>query len=222
MSKILYLAGRMSGIPDYNAPEFVAKAAALRAAGYRVISPKEIDDHLCIDYSWPVTPDQRRALLDADKAYVKYFAEGVATLEGWEDSEGACEEVGVAMELDKPVKCWSVWVHEAEAVIADATPADVERVEQNILEEAVALTRGSRNADYGHPYDDWSRTAAMASAMFGFPVTATQCILFMILVKVSRACNREKRDNWVDIAGYGDCGQRIAEMIKRLDEKEVT
>lgn len=43
MSKTLYIAGPMSGIPGFNFPAFIAAAAALRAAGYTIISPAETD-----------------------------------------------------------------------------------------------------------------------------------------------------------------------------------
>lgn len=74
----------------------------------------------------------------------------------------------------------------------------------NILEEATRLVHGNRGADYGHPLDDFSRTAAMWSAILGTPVTAEQVGLCMCAVKISRQCNRPKDDNLVDLAGYAE------------------
>jgi len=43
MSKVLYVAGPMTGIPRFNFPLFDAVSAALRAQGYTIISPAETD-----------------------------------------------------------------------------------------------------------------------------------------------------------------------------------
>lgn len=82
----------------------------------------------------------------------------------------------------------------------------------NILEEANSLVHGDRAVDYDHPLDDFSRTAAMWSAILGVPVTAEQVGLCMIAVKLSRQVNRPKRDNLVDIAGYAETVQMCLDM----------
>lgn len=83
---------------------------------------------------------------------------------------------------------------------------------QSILDEAKALTSGDRNRDYGHPADDYGRTAAMWSAILGVEVTARQAILCMVAVKISRLCHSpDHRDSVVDVAGYADCYQRVTE-----------
>lgn len=43
MSKVLYVAGPMTGIPRFNFPLFDAVSAALRGQGYTIISPAETD-----------------------------------------------------------------------------------------------------------------------------------------------------------------------------------
>lgn len=87
----------------------------------------------------------------------------------------------------------------------------------SVLLEAQGLVHGDRGADYGHPLDDFSRTAAMWSAILGFPVTAEQVGLCMIAVKISRQCNASKRDNLVDISGYAETVQMVIDERKRRD-----
>jgi hypothetical protein len=79
----------------------------------------------------------------------------------------------------------------------------------SVLLEAQGLVHGGRNDDYGHPLDDWSRTAGMVSAMLAHklrePLTAEDALMFMVCVKLSREVNRPKRDNRTDGAGYFEC-----------------
>ena len=84
----------------------------------------------------------------------------------------------------------------------------------NILTAANALVAGDRNDDYGHPADDFSRTAAIWSAILGTPVTAAQVGLCMIGVKLSRETHHHKVDNLIDIAGYA---QTVAMVCERED-----
>lgn len=74
----------------------------------------------------------------------------------------------------------------------------------SILMEAEALVHGDRNESYGHPLDDFKRTAKMWSAILGIEIRPEQVGLCMIAVKLSRECHRPKRDNLVDIAGYAE------------------
>lgn len=93
--------------------------------------------------------------------------------------------------------------------------------ERSVLDEAIELTRGDRNRDYGHPSDDFDRAAAMVSAYLGHPVTARQLMGCMILVKMSRQAHTP--DHWdsaVDIAGYADCIGRDIER-ERLTAVEA-
>lgn len=73
---------------------------------------------------------------------------------------------------------------------------------ESILQEAERIVNGPRQADYGHPIDNWTRTARMWSAYLGVEVTAEQAAMCMVLVKVARQANRPQRDNLTDAAGY--------------------
>ncbi len=83
----------------------------------------------------------------------------------------------------------------------------------DVLLEAYAITHGDRQATYGPPDQDFRRTADMWTALFGHllrdgerfePAHVAQA---MILLKMSRQMHQQKRDNWVDVAGYARCGQ---------------
>ena len=83
------------------------------------------------------------------------------------------------------------------------TPADPHT--EDVLEEALRITSGDRNNQYGPPDQDFQRTAAMWSAMKGVEFEAREVAMFMILLKLSRETHQKKRDNSVDIAGYARC-----------------
>lgn len=108
----LYLAGPMTGIPQYNIPAFDEAAFILRALqlGYDVVSPAELDD-----------PETRAAALASPDGApgsgsangetwgdflardVKLLADGgidgVVVLPGWEKSRGARLETFVASRM---------------------------------------------------------------------------------------------------------------------------
>lgn len=86
---------------------------------------------------------------------------------------------------------------------------------ESILKEAQRLVHGDRGEDYGHPIDDFSRTAAMWSAILGHPITAEQVGLCMCAVKLSRQVNKPKRDNMVDLAGYAETVQMVIDERPR-------
>lgn len=85
----------------------------------------------------------------------------------------------------------------------------------SVLLEAQSLVHGDRGADYGHPLDDFSRTAKMWSAILGCEVSPEKVGLCMCAVKISRQCNRPKLDNLVDLAGYAETVRMV------LDEKDL-
>jgi hypothetical protein len=90
----VYLSGPMTGLPDFNRPAFHAAAAALRAQGYVVINPAEVDlgpAATWVDY-------MRIHLAEIARRVTQVFV-----LPGWEGSRGAQLEVHVARSLGLPV-----------------------------------------------------------------------------------------------------------------------
>lgn len=86
-TKRIYLAGPMTGLPEYNYPTFNAEAARLRALGYHVENPAENPEQS----SWEDYLRQAiRQMLTCDM---------VALLPGWEGSRGAGFERSVALQV---------------------------------------------------------------------------------------------------------------------------
>ncbi len=89
----VYISGPMTGHPDYNRPAFHAMANKLRAGGYEVLNPAEVDlgeratweDYLRKDLQMLVTVQE------------------VCMLPGWQSSQGALLEVAIARILGIPV-----------------------------------------------------------------------------------------------------------------------
>lgn len=86
-AKRIYLAGPMTGLPDYNYPAFHAVAARLRALGHHVENPAENPGQ----ETWQAYMRQAlRQMLTCDL---------VALLPGWADSRGATLERYIAQQV---------------------------------------------------------------------------------------------------------------------------
>jgi len=74
--------------------------------------------------------------------------------------------------------------------------------EYDILKEALDITQGDRLEDYGDSTVELNRIATLWSVIFETDITPNQVALAMIALKITRQMHKNKRDNWVDIAGY--------------------
>jgi hypothetical protein len=87
--------------------------------------------------------------------------------------------------------------------------------QEDILIEALRITKEKRNTDYGPPHIDFARTAKIWSAIFGVEIDSYQVGMAMIGLKMSRALHtRSKRDHYVDMAGYARCAWLCVEANK--------
>jgi hypothetical protein len=87
MKPRIYIAGKMSGIADFNYPAFHAEAARLRAIGFHVENPAENSPQA----TWQGYMRQAlRQMMTCD---------AVALLPGWERSRGAQIERALAIDL---------------------------------------------------------------------------------------------------------------------------
>ena len=89
----LYIAGPMTGIPDLNFPLFHAAAARLRALGFDIVNPAEINTDPSADWA---------ACMRADIAQL-VTCDAIFVLDGWQCSRGASLEVHIAKALHMPV-----------------------------------------------------------------------------------------------------------------------
>lgn len=111
---------------------------------------------------------------------------------------------------------------------AVTTPVGVAQlaVTESILQEAHRVTHGPRQADYGHPLDDYTCTAAIASALLSRklkePITANEMALIMVGVKLSRESRQPKRDNLVDAAGYAWVARECLDEQERRKQISTT
>jgi hypothetical protein len=116
-----------------------------------------------------------------------------------------------------------------------------------LLDEAKQLITGDRNNTYGPPTQDFARTAAVLNGL-GFrtvrfselegelvaeDLQPHHVAMILAAVKLSRLTwSPEKRDSWVDLAGYAACGHEcsvaelteddMAELVDKLPDGSIS
>jgi len=212
--RCVYLSGPMTGCPQHNFPAFRDAAERWTRAGWNVVNPA--------DNFGGRTDLPRAAYLRLDAALLLQ-CDALAALPGWEASAGARLECLIAVELGLPVldaETGQPLEEPPRIMTVVASPEAIRgafprRQPEGVLDEAARLTAGDRHSDYGHPRDDFARTARMWSGVLadklrpGCEVSAMDVPLCMIAVKLARQAHRHKRDNLVDVAGYA----RTAAMV---------
>lgn len=112
---ILYLAGPMRGYKDLNFSAFDDAASKLRAVGYDVMSPVEMDRREGVDAEFVsvLAPEQkdklRKDFLLRDVAAI-CSCDGVALLPGWSNSKGAIAENAFAEACGITSKLIDLWL----------------------------------------------------------------------------------------------------------------
>jgi hypothetical protein len=260
--KRIYIAGPMSGVPDYNYPAFDdAEVKIVNALGPEVLVLNPANNHNRRQDlpRWHYISKTLEQLNGLAKVHVSSKDECmVVTLSGWEYSQGARLEVEAAHQLGLEVyslDCvlrphWAtscriipgypvpqydpecgftrtVEFSTQETIKPDEPygvrpqPPTQESIRASVLDEAKRLVCGDRNNQYGPPGKDFNRTAnALTSLGFGkVNHDGSECevlsdhdvSIIMIVLKLSRLMwSPEKRDSWVDVAGYAGCGAEVA------------
>lgn len=196
--QIVYIAGPVTGMPGNNYAAFNTATEVLKRNGYIAINPtaqEQIDPHH-LGYEHYMALD------------VVHVTESdlVVVLPGWDNSVGAQHEIIEALILKKPIHFYDadlgvgIQIYPRRVARATLEP-------ESPSETAYRIVRGERRESYGHPLEDYTRTAKLWSAVLGFDVTPEQALLCMILVKVSRETHTHNKDNLIDICGYAECLQ---------------
>ncbi len=129
MSKRYYLAGPMSGYPQFNFPLFHRVAAELRAQGYTIVSPAELDtpavqaaamaskdgalqgpNNQIADQTWG-------DILAKDVKLVADEIDGIIFLHGWDQSRGANLEAFVGLLVNKRPFEFMQWDDEIKTAV---------------------------------------------------------------------------------------------------------
>lgn len=203
-TKRIYIAGPMTGYEDHNFPAFNAAAHRFRQAGWEVANPAE-------NFGGR-TDLPRESYLRADMIMLAQ-CDAIALLPDWERSAGATLETVLASELG--LQFFDAWSG-TQMEKPPRTSYTAECSTTSILSIANKITDGDRRGDYGHPKDDFERTAMMWTGILRSKlitdqrITAEDIPLCMIAVKLARQVHRHKRDNLVDIAGYARTAAMVA------------
>lgn len=99
----VYVAGPMSGLPEFNYPAFFHASAKLEEVGIEAINPAR------------TRPPECKTWLDFMRHSLRDLADcdGICALSGWGDSRGASLEVHIARSLDLPVRPLADWLTKA-------------------------------------------------------------------------------------------------------------
>lgn len=195
---VVYISGPMTGYPDHNYPAFNDAAELLFDYGYDVVNPADN-----FDGRKDLTAE---TYLREDVSQMAKRCNAIYYLPGWQNSAGARVEYAVARAL-------------GFAVINSRIEGDDTDTNEPVEFEASRIVRnGERQQNYGHPNQDFSRTAAMWTGLLGqqlkegAEITMQDVALMMGLLKVSRLKSSPgHHDSITDLIGYTVCYDRLGE-----------
>lgn len=152
----IYVSGPMTGLPDLNFPAFHAEAARLRALGYEVVNPAELNP---AGASWAdCMRTDIAALMTCD---------ALVLLPGWADSNGAMVELQLAHRLGMRVLTTAEIPAPAAPPVARTVEVDAEAL-RTVLhallgaphhireQQAIAELPGSAISKLVNEYEAWA------------------------------------------------------------------
>lgn len=208
--------GRYNGDVSY-AGEYEKMAQRIRALGIEAVNPMDI---------YELTPQQLKSLriehvevyytMQRIKALLN--CDAMVLLESWEKNDSFLLDCVIASSLEIQILDHNFEI--AEVMVGNKLPDELETVE-TICQEADRLVSNDRQNQYGHPFDDFTKTGKMWAPILGLDiVTPLQVGMCLIAVKLSRLCNMYKRDTVVDIAGYAKTLSLIKERQDQNEKKK--
>jgi hypothetical protein len=106
----LYLAGRMTGLPGFNFPQFHEAAETLRNRGENVVNPAELDHEkvrlaaeASVDGNDHIGASWEDCLRRDLEIVINPNCVGVVVLDNWQESKGARFETYTAAALGLPI-----------------------------------------------------------------------------------------------------------------------
>jgi hypothetical protein len=237
--RTIYVIGRMRGIKNFNHWAFKRATQFLRDNGWLVTSPHEEDLKAGFDVTkyypemhnrtWDDYPPESlfdvAGMEDRNEENVKKTRH-IFVLKGGL-GEGGLQEFAHAIMINKSILYERdgipTWNEDKARDMQLDGLKETEKLynldqfiePRSILLEADNIVNGDRQAAYGHPLDDFSKTAKIWEVILNAPVTAEQVGLCMCGVKISRELNTHSRDNLVDLAGYAGTIEKVVDERAR-------
>lgn len=97
MKKVIYIAGPMRGLPDFNYQMFNSVARMLRSDGWDVVNPVEIGEEFGSPYTIQGNPEILQIVTNLELDIVDKKSDAIYLLPGWENSIGSRKELSVAL-----------------------------------------------------------------------------------------------------------------------------
>ena len=93
----IYIAGPMKGYEEFNEDAFIRADDFLVELGFEVVNPLEIGEGFGLPREIQESPEILKRLIDFELAAVR-SCDAIFLLHGWEKSQGAREELRVALD----------------------------------------------------------------------------------------------------------------------------